>query len=214
MSLRKIEILSQFVSERRHFLIQRVVSKRLKSIHLCLESPADIHNALACVRTAEALGIYHIHIIAPEGKSKTGKSILQGTKKWVKLSYYDSVHQFLEGVKGYKLYGGVVDASISMEALNIEDKVVLIFGNEHRGLSPEMKEVCDAVFSIPQLGMVESLNLSVAASVTMFDVAKRRRSYLGSDTDLTAEEALKLKADYLEKTVGVSQSEKILNRLL
>ena len=94
-----IKALEPFVTDRRKKRIEDVLAHRLDSIHLAIESPFDINNAFAAVRTSEALGISTVHIITPEGDASSIHSITQGAFYWMTLIFYKTLDEFLQAMK-------------------------------------------------------------------------------------------------------------------
>jgi tRNA (guanosine-2'-O-)-methyltransferase len=74
----------------------------------------------------------------------------------------------------------------------------LVFGNEKEGVSEKALEFCDGTFRIPMWGFVESFNVSVAAAISLYISARRRRELLGREGDLSSREEEALMAHYLK----------------
>jgi tRNA (guanosine-2'-O-)-methyltransferase len=151
-----------------------------------VEAPSDIHNALAIVRSAEAFGLTRMHLIATEGKARKGWETSRGAMTWLGLRYHQSTGAFLESQRaaGVCVAGAVMDGERMLEDLPLEQPLLLLFGNEHRGLSQEALDGCDICFRIPMHGMAQSLNLSVAAATSLYVSAARWRQRLGQKGDL------------------------------
>lgn len=64
--------------------------------------------------------------------------------------------------------------AVSLYALDLTQKVALVFGNEHSGVSEEIREMSDGNFVIPQIGMIQSLNISVACAVTLYEAFRQK----------------------------------------
>ena len=91
-----IDLLTPYVSATRQQRIQTVIDGRLHNIQLAIECPADINNALAAIRTAEAMGLSTVHIITPEHTAASGINTTRGAIYWVEVKYYSSLKEFLE----------------------------------------------------------------------------------------------------------------------
>ncbi|MDN3505550.1 MAG: RNA methyltransferase [Rhabdochlamydiaceae bacterium] len=207
-----IENLAPFLTKERIDRIDHVLKYRIDSVEVAVESPADIHNALAIVRTAEAMGVTGMHIISPQMKPRKGKRTTRGTSHWTDVSYSDSLDIFGGKLEdNISLCGAVVSDAHPLGELCLDKPVCLFFGNEHSGLTDEAKKRCDQLFTIPMYGMVESLNLSVAASIALYDVLRRKRES-GTMGDFNNDNLLREKAYYFAKTLGLDQSKKILLR--
>lgn len=198
--LQKIEPL---LTEQRKARIEAVLNYRLKNIHLALEAPSDINNALATIRTAEALGIDTVHIINAEGSARSAHGMTIGAVYWVNVHYHASLSAFLNWLraqdKQFKLAGAKMDGEYALSCVPIKDPICILLGNEHRGLSEEAIEACDFTFHIPMCGMSESLNLSVSAAISLYDITQRLRTNV--DSDLSAPELLERKAKFYTQSV-------------
>ncbi len=145
-----------------------------------LEDVHDPHNIGAVIRSCDAVGIGEIYVIQTEGpledylvKSKSSR----GAFKWVEIHIFDNREECIESVrKNYsKIYGThLSENASSLYDLNLDDSVALMFGNEHAGLSEEALSYLDGNFIIPQYGMVQSLNVSVACAVSLFEASRQR----------------------------------------
>jgi tRNA (guanosine-2'-O-)-methyltransferase len=198
-----IEKLADFVSEPRKQRIENVISGKLNSIQLAIESPSDLNNALATVRTSEALGISQVHIITPEADARGIRGITQGAFYWLTLSFYQNFNEFIQGIRDqdFLLAGGLPTAHRYLEDVPVDKKICLLMGNEQRGLSAAALAECDIHYKIPMFGMSESLNLSVSAAISLYDLTTRKRHQSGKLSDLTAEEILNTRAHFYLNSV-------------
>lgn len=172
------QALGPYLTEARREKIERLLDGRLPAIRVAVEAPTDPHNAAAVVRTAEALGVLSVHVIAAEGRALHAKRTTQGAFRWVRTHHHASLGAFLghAGVRGADLYGAWMDAERPLAAIPVDRPLCLLFGNENRGLSGEARAACTAGFRIPMVGMSESLNLSVSAAISLYDVTSRHRA--------------------------------------
>lgn len=208
-----IEKVEPFMLETRIKRIEEVLEKRLESIHLIFESPADIHNAMAGLRSAEAFGIVHLHIIAPDNKAIHAKSISQSSIYWVKLHFYDSLDEFLQQLPNDNrcLAGAKMDGEQELSELPVDQPLYLFLGNENRGLSDEAVAACDTTYQIPMHGMVESLNLSVSASISLYDTTRRLRESLDDSHNLSEATMQSLKAQYYLNSISPKLAPKLFS---
>ena len=200
-----LQQLRPYVTEARQQRIEQVIQHRLNSIQLALECPSDINNAFAAIRTAEVLGVTHIHLIAPEGTSLIARHITQGASYWVSIHYYDTLADFLTYVNLHQLYlvGGVVTATTPLAQVSVTQPLCIFMGNEHRGLSDAAQQACHLRYVIPMVGMTESMNLSVSAAISLYDVTQRKRAMLLPKTsDLSSQEQEYLRAHYFLNSVS------------
>lgn len=199
-----INKLIPLISKRRQNRINSVITNRINSIHLVLESPADIHNALAAVRSAEAFGILNVHIINPDSPAIHERCITQGAIFWVNTHYYNSLPEFLAKMPKTPRYlaGAQMQGSVPVNELPIDKPLWLMLGNENRGLSDAAIAACDTLYRIPMFGMSESLNLSVSASISLYNTTTRHRTLLDGKPDLSTKEQQQLKAQYCLNSVN------------
>ncbi|GJM06712.1 MAG: hypothetical protein DHS20C10_04460 [marine bacterium B5-7] len=179
-----INTVQPFLTEKRQERIATVIPQRLQSIHIAAESPCDPRNAAAIVRSAEAFGVQHVHVIQAEGRAVKSPGVTQGAFHWVHLHHYDTLNTFLSEKPTPLLAGACMDASMTLQELPLDKPICLLLGNENRGLSPEAKEACDLLYRIPMVGFSESLNLSVSAAISLYDVSTRKRAGLQQPGDL------------------------------
>jgi tRNA (guanosine-2'-O-)-methyltransferase len=166
--------------------LKRAAANRQHNLSVILENVHDPHNLGAVMRTCDCVGISEIFIIYTEDGINSnaryiGINSASGSKKWVDVHFFESVQECIEVVK--PKYHRILGTHLSVDATSIYETdlagpVVLAFGNEHTGLSKDLLQYVDANVIIPQYGMVQSLNISVACAVTLFE-ASRQRSLFG-----------------------------------
>lgn len=203
-----IEQLAPYITPTRKKRIEEVLASRIHSIQIAVEHPNNPQNALAVVRTAEILGITEIHLMTDENKIEGIRGTTQGAFQWMHIHYVDTLSAFLSHCKNeitnvspIKIAGASVAGKIHLEDVSVEQPLILLFGNEQRGLSKEAENACDVLYKIPMFGMTESYNLSVSAAISLYDILRRKRQLLGKNSDLTQEQYETLKAEYYKKSV-------------
>lgn len=167
--------------------IVRVAKHRQSDITIVLEDIHDPHNAQAVVRSADAFGIQHIHFIFSREPSfnpkKVGKASSSSANKWVTFHSYSSAEECLKKLnsESYHLVGTALDESAHpLFSYSFPSApVALFFGNEHRGLSETILQSMHTNIYIPMRGMVQSLNISVAASICMYEFTRQRIGHDG-----------------------------------
>jgi len=209
-----VEALSPHLTDRRKERIEQALRRRIGSVHVAVENPADVHNAIATVRTSEALGVNHLHIVGGGLKKGRGKGVLRGTDRWVHLLRHPSLALFLSSIKGggRLLAGASPEGERELEALPVDVPLCLIFGNEMRGLSEEALAACDLTYRIPMQGLVESFNISVSCAISLYVHLKERRRLLGREGDLSEEELQSERAYCYLRAIGRGKALKIIER--
>lgn len=163
--------------------LNSVLSKRQIDLTVVLENVADPHNISAVMRTCDAVGIQDIYII----NTIIGKHKKWGTKSSSSASKWLTIHEFDDLGKGmdalrltYKnIYTTHLEENAcSLYELDLTQSTALVFGNEHSGISEELIKLTDGNFMIPQVGIIKSLNISVACAVSVYE-AFRQKSRAG-----------------------------------
>lgn len=207
-----IDILSSHLTENRIQRIDQVVENRICSVHVAIEAPYDFHNAMAIVRSAEAMGVNNVHIISSELRKNSGKKTAGGTKNWVNISRYQEFSPFYESMQtaNMLLAGASPRGPTPLNELPTDKPICLLFGNEQRGLTDEALGSCNTLFHIPMYGVAESYNLSVSGAICLYDLLQRKRASMESSGDLDENQKLMEKARYYIRTLGFKGSSAIL----
>jgi tRNA (guanosine-2'-O-)-methyltransferase len=143
-----------------------------------LENIHDSHNVSAIFRTCDAVGVPKITLIYNLEKfPKIGKKSSASAFKWVEKEKFKSVSECFDSLRknGFKIYASSIsnDAS-NLYKLDLKSKIAVVLGNEHRGVSDEAVNLADKKFKIPMYGMVQSLNVSVAAAIVLYEALRQR----------------------------------------
>lgn len=186
----------------RHERLQTVLRKRQPDLTVVLENVFDPHNISAVMRTCDAVGIQDIYILntkIPPHK-KWGAKSSSSAAKWL------SIHQFTDANACFtalrRKYEKIYTTHLSSDAVGLHDldltlSVALVFGNEHSGVSDEIIALADGNFIIPQVGIIRSLNISVACAVTLYE-AYRQKHLAGhyANVKLPADQLARLQQDW------------------
>jgi tRNA (guanosine-2'-O-)-methyltransferase len=169
------------LTEKRLNKFIEVISKRQKHLTLVLENLHDAHNVSAVLRTAESVGIDKVYLIydGAEKFPRISKVSSASAKKWVEIVRHTSVKECFKDLKKqkFKIYSTHMaedSENTSLYELDLCKKVALVFGNEHRGVSEEAKQLSDSNFLIPMVGLVQSLNVSVSVAVCVYEAMRQR----------------------------------------
>ena len=176
-------------SEKRLKKITEVVKFRQPSLHVVLENIHDPHNVSAIFRTCDAVGVPKVSLIYNQEKfPKIGKKSSASAFKWVDKEKYANVSDCFESLhnEGFKIYASSIsDDAVDFYKLDLKKKIAIVFGNEHRGISEEAARLADSWFKIPMFGMVQSLNVSVAAAIVLYEACRQRiKKGLYDDSEL------------------------------
>ena len=202
-----VEKLSPLISDKRKEKIDRILENRLASIQIAIERPYDPYNGLAIIRTGEAMGVFNYHLIATEYKRR--RRVTSGSDRWVNIKNYETLESYQPNTL---LAGAAINGTMTLEDLPADQPITLLFGNEHKGLSPEALKKCDLTYTIPMFGMAESYNLSVSAALSLQTLTTKRRQFLNSPGDLTPQQKLRERARAYIRTVKEPTARLILAR--
>lgn len=177
--------------------LRTVVDQRQLNWTVVLENVHDWHNISAVMRTCDAVGIQHLFILQTEEelkfkKFKLGQKSSGGNAKWLAVHYYQERKACFDHLREIvdKVYAThLAKDSIGLYQLDQSKPVALLFGNEHDGVSPETLAFCDGNFTIPMHGMTQSLNISVACAVSLFEGLRQREAAGLYDQNTSADQA-------------------------
>ena len=192
-----IEALSPVVTDERLRRITDVVSGRTGDLVVVLDSISDPHNSSAVLRSADAFGVQTVHAIVGAHGFRASRGVSKGTQRWLDVFRYENAEACARRLRadGYSIYVAAMGGESSLDELRGVPRLAVVFGNEHRGVSEEMRALADGTFSIPMRGFVESLNISVAAAITIQALAHDGR------TGLSVSRQEELKARFLMNSV-------------
>ena len=162
--------------------IRDVIKYRQNNLTLVLENIWDPHNVSAILRSADSVGILDMYLIYNNSYfPKLGKKSSAGSKKWITMHPFTDVKTCYECLRsqGYQIIATHLgEDTKSIYELDLTQKMALVFGNEHDGVSEDAYKLADGNFLIPQTGFTKSLNVSVAAAVSMYEVYRQRKDQL------------------------------------
>jgi tRNA (guanosine-2'-O-)-methyltransferase len=209
-----------FLVPERKARVDAVVADRTRTLTVVMEAFCDPQNVNAVLRTCEAFGVQELHAI--EGLMKPydpNKKISQNADKWLDVRRWGGTRECLLHLKreGFAVYATHLgEGSRTLGDLSFAGKVALVFGNEHRGVSAEALELADATYAIPMRGFVRSLNVSVAAAISLAKAVERREAERGRHGDLPEEEAAALRERFyvlaVKQRARIAKAERAASR--
>ena len=173
--------------------LTRVLSNRQPDLTVVLENVFDPHNISAVMRTCDAVGVQEIFILntkIPRHK-KFGARSSSSAAKWLTVHQFDNTEACFTEIK--RRYDRILtthlgESSVGLYKLDLTRPTALVFGNEHSGVSDEIRALADGNFLIPQVGIIQSLNISVACAVTLYEAYRQKEAsghYQRADLDST-----------------------------
>lgn len=168
-----------FLSDDRSEKIYACVSRRQPSLSIVLENVHDPHNVSAVLRSCDAVGVMDVHLIYHSGQSfpELGEKSSASARKWVLTHKHSSIDECFDYLRkeGKKIMTtGMSNEASSLYAIDFTEPIAIVFGNEHAGVSEEAILKADGNMLIPQVGMIQSLNISVACAVTLYEAFRQR----------------------------------------
>ena len=165
--------------ERRLARLEYVLRHRQPDLTVVMENIHDPHNVSAMLRSCDAAGVWEAQLLYnnKEEFPKIGKKSSASAGKWIGRRKFKSVEECYGKLReeGFKIYATRLDEKAqSLYDFDLTQKVAIVFGNEHRGVSDEAAEESDGLIQIPMFGMIRSLNVSVACAITLFEAVRQR----------------------------------------
>jgi len=161
--------------------LREVLDKRQDDLTVVLENVFDPHNISAVMRTCDAVGIQEIHVL----NTKLGRHKKWGARSSSSAAKWLTIHQHTDAAECFRmlrqkfpliLTTHLGSASLPLYSIDFAKPIALVFGNEHDCVSEEIRELADGNFLIPQVGMIRSLNISVACAVTLYEAFRQKQS--------------------------------------
>lgn len=174
-------ILLVFMTPQRRSRIHEVLARRQPDLAVVMENIRDPHNIAAVMRTCDSVGIQELFVLnTPLSRHpKFGRASSRGAIKWITVHEYTDAEACADVLKqrfGRLLAAHLDDTAVTLYDLDLCGSAALVFGNEQKGVSVELLQHCSGRFIIPQMGMVRSLNVSVACAVTLYEALRQRQA--------------------------------------
>jgi len=158
--------------------IATVLARRQPDLTVVLENVHDPHNVSAVFRSCDAVGVLRVELLYTVEKfPRIGKKSSSSANKWIDRCRHTSVGDCYAALRseGFRIYATRLGPdALSLYDLDLTKPTAFVFGNEHRGVSDEASRGADASVRIPMMGMIESLNVSVAAAVCLYEALRQR----------------------------------------
>ncbi len=207
---RLMDYLAGYVTDNKKARMEEVLAQRTRYFTVVLEDIYKPHNASAVIRTCDCFGVQDIHIIEKSTSYKINPYVTRGASQWV------NIHKYVENIdtnavdncfgqlrsQGYKVYAtSPYQGSIPLDHMLPDCKTALVFGNEHAGVSEEVIEKSDGLVHIPMTGFTESFNISVSASICLYDLQQKIRKKVPKNYYLPEVEKEEIRLDWYKSVV-------------
>ena len=156
-----------------------MLDKRQEDLTIVLENVFDPHNISAVMRTCDAVGVQDIYVLntrIPRHK-KWGAKSSSSAAQWLTIHQYTDAGECFAALRGradHIFTTHLAGDAASLYDMDLTGRIALVFGNEHSGVSDEIRALADGNFMIPQAGIIQSLNISVACAVTLYEAFRQK----------------------------------------
>lgn len=197
-------ILAPHLTDERFGRIAATLDNRTYNLAVLVDGMVDTGNVAAVMRSADAFGVQAFHAVDRARTYKHSRRTAQGVRKWVDRWVWPHPAEAIAALRaqGHR----IVVADVAPDAIAVHDadftaKSTLVFGNELGGVSDEFREAADSVVAVDMSGFVESLNVSVAAAICLYEARRNRIARLGKHGDLVAADRERLQAVFAMRSV-------------
>jgi len=187
--------------------ITEVLKFRQGNIAVVMENVQDPHNISAVMRTCDAVGIQDIYVLNTKiaRHKKFGEKSSSSAQKWLTIHQFESLPVCVAKLK--ERYSNIFCTHLNAQAIDLHEmdftaSMALVFGNEHEGVSEEMRACCNGNFIIPQLGMIQSLNISVACAVTIYEAFRQKKNAGHYQIPFTHPELSQIKEQWISPDIN------------
>ncbi len=202
---------SEYLTERRKELFQKVIQYRTRHITVVLEDIYQPHNASAVLRSCDLTGVQDVHIIENRNTYEVNPDVAMGSFKWLDLhKYNEKENNTLETFQKLRKQGYRIIATTphkndkTLDDIPLDGKMAIVFGTELTGLSDLAIDNADEYLRIPMYGFTESYNISVSVALTLFTLTEKLRK---SDIpwQLSDEEKLDILLEWSRRSIKRSE---------
>lgn len=158
--------------------INQTLDNRQPDLTICLEAVHKTHNLSAIVRTADAVGVHDVHAVLVQGYQRMSSGTALGSQNWVNVHMHSNIEEAVSQMKAQKMQ--VLATHLSSKAVDFREidytkPTAILMGQEKFGITPEALELADHHIVIPMVGMVQSLNVSVAGATILYEAQRQRQ---------------------------------------
>nr|WP_308529992.1 tRNA (guanosine(18)-2'-O)-methyltransferase TrmH [uncultured Serratia sp.] len=186
------------MSPERYARICEMLATRQPDLTVCLEQVHKPHNVSAIIRTADAVGVHQVHAVWPTTRMRTLVSSAAGSNSWVNVQTHRTIGDAVTHLKGQGMQ--ILATNLSARAVDFREvdytrPTCVLLGQEKTGITEEALVLADQDIIIPMIGMVQSLNVSVASALILYEAQRQRQNaglYRREHSMLDAEEQQRL----------------------
>ena len=159
--------------------LRRALAARQPDLTILAENVHKAHNIAAIIRTCDAVGILEAHAVSETGEMRRHQGIAGGTRTWVPVRFHEDVAAGVAALRGAGfavLAAHQSDRAVDYRAPDYTKPTALLLGSELVGVSPTAAALADGHVVVPMEGLVESLNVSVAAALILYEARRQREA--------------------------------------
>lgn len=184
------------ITDRRLARMVGVLARRQPDLAVALENVHDPHNVSAVIRSCDATGVASAHLVYPEEveRPRLSKGVAASAHRWLDIEYHSTIDDCYAALRtaGLTIYATYLgECTFELHEVDLTQPSAFVFGNESLGISEEARVQADATLKIPMVGMVDSLNISVAAAVILYEAMRQRRAAGYYDAPKMSEDAMR-----------------------
>lgn len=168
------------MSPKRYARIRQLLALRQPSLTLCLEEVHKPHNVSAILRSCDAVGVHEIHAVRDQ-QAQIREATAMGSQNWVRTHEHANIESAVGHLKAQNmqiLVTNLSDSAVDFREVDYSRPTAIILGQERHGATENAIALADQDIIIPMVGMVQSLNVSVAAALILYE-AQRQRQLVG-----------------------------------
>ncbi|RKF22113.1 tRNA (guanosine(18)-2'-O)-methyltransferase TrmH [Alginatibacterium sediminis] len=169
------------MSPERFERIQLMLSQRQPDLTVCMEGVHKPHNLSAIIRTCDAVGVSEAHVVWADAQSKLSGGTAMGSQNWVQVKPHANIADAVATLKSQGmqvLATNLSETAVDFRSIDYTKPTAVLMGQEKDGISQEALALADQDIIVPMVGMVQSLNVSVASALIMYE-AQRQREIAG-----------------------------------
>ncbi|CAH5508989.1 tRNA (guanosine(18)-2'-O)-methyltransferase [Serratia marcescens] len=156
-----------------------MLATRQPDLTVCLEQVHKPHNVSAIIRTADAVGVHQVHAVWPTTRMRTLVSSAAGSNSWVSVKTHRTIGDAVGHLKAQGMQ--ILATNLSARAVDFREvdytrPTCVLLGQEKTGITEEALALADRDIVIPMIGMVQSLNVSVASALILYEAQRQRQN--------------------------------------
>ncbi len=167
------------MNAQRYARIREMLARRQPDLTVCMEQVHKPHNVSAIIRTADAVGVHEVHAVWPGSRMRTMYSSAAGSNSWVQVKTHPTISDAVSHLKrqGMQILATHLSSSaVDFREIDYTRPTCVLMGQEKTGITREALELADRDIIIPMIGMVQSLNVSVASALILYEAQRQRQN--------------------------------------